>query len=80
MKLGMHIASTAWDGGPARLGSTLVEAVEAAEAAGFDAVSLTDHVWGSQYTGGVEASPIEGYTALGFVAAATGQPTLSPTA
>ena len=45
--------------------------VEAAEAAGFDAVSVTDHVWGSQYTGGVEASQVEAYTTLGFIAART---------
>jgi F420-dependent oxidoreductase-like protein len=67
----MHIAATAWDGGAARLGPTLAEAVEAAEAAGFDAISVTDHVWGSRYTGGVEASQVEAYTTLGFVAART---------
>ena len=62
MKLGLHIAATAWRGGAERLGGTLAEVVEAAEAAGFDAVSVTDHVWGSQYTGGVEASQVEAYT------------------
>ena len=55
MKLGVHIAATNWRGGPARFGGTLAEVVEAAEVAGFDAISVTDHVWGSQYTGGVEA-------------------------
>src|SRR5947207_6346540 len=67
----MHIAATAWSGGAARLGATLGEAVEAAEAAGFDAVTVTDHVWGSQYTGGVEASQVEAYTTVGFIAART---------
>jgi F420-dependent oxidoreductase-like protein len=71
MKLGMHIAMTNWPGGAARLGPTLQAAVECAEAAGFDAISVADHVWGSQYTGGVEASQIEAYTTLGFVAAHT---------
>jgi F420-dependent oxidoreductase-like protein len=71
MKLGLHIASTAWPGGARGLGPTLAEAVEAAEAAGFDAISVTDHVWGSQYTGGVAASQIEAYTTLGFIAART---------
>ncbi len=71
MKLGVHIAATAWRGGAARLGPTLAEVVEAAEAAGFDAISVTDHVWGSQYTGGVEASQVEAYTTLGFIAART---------
>jgi alkanesulfonate monooxygenase SsuD/methylene tetrahydromethanopterin reductase-like flavin-dependent oxidoreductase (luciferase family) len=45
--------------------------VEAAEAAGFDAIAAADHVWGSQYTGGVEASQVEAYTTLGFIAART---------
>ena len=67
----MHIAATNWTGGPARLGGSLTEAVEAAEAAGFDAISVTDHIWGSQYTGGVEASQVEAYTTLGFIAART---------
>ncbi len=71
MKLGMHIAMTDWAGGASRLGPTLREAVEAAESAGFDAISVTDHVWGSTYTGGVETSQVEAYTTLSFVAAHT---------
>jgi len=71
VKLGLHIASTTWEGGAPRLGPTLAASVEAAEAAGFDAISVTDHVWGSQYTGGVEASQVEAYTTLGFIAART---------
>lgn len=71
MKLGLHIASTNWEVGPARLGPTLVEIVEGAEAAGFDAISVADHVWGSRYTGGVRAAQIEAYTTLGFIAART---------
>src|SRR5437899_8980458 len=67
----MHIAASGWEGGAARLGPTLAEAVETAEAAGFDAISVSDHVWGSRYTGGVEASQIEAYTTLGFIAART---------
>ena len=71
MKLGLGIVATNWEGGAPRLGPTLVEIVEAAEAAGFDMISVSDHVWGSQYTGGVEASQIEAYTTLGFIAART---------
>jgi F420-dependent oxidoreductase-like protein len=71
VKLGLHIAATNWRGGPEQLSRTLADAVEAAEAAGFDAISVTDHVWGSQYTGGVEASQVEAYTTLGFIAART---------
>ena len=61
----------AWESGARRLGPTLVEIVEAAEAAGFDAISVTDHVWGSKYTGGVESNQVEAYTTLGFIAART---------
>ena len=71
MKLGLHIASTNWQDGAPRLGPTLTEVVEAADASGFDTISVTDHVWGSQYTGGVDASQIEAYTTLGFIAART---------
>src|SRR5438105_6377215 len=71
MKLGLRIVATTWEAGAQRLGPTLVEIVEAAEAAGFDLISVSDHVWGSQYTGGVEASQVEAYTTLGFIAAHT---------
>ena len=71
MKLGLHIPTTDWKSGTARLGPTLGEVVEAAEAAGFDAISVTDHVWGSTYTGGVETAQVEAYTTLGYIAART---------
>jgi Luciferase-like monooxygenase len=71
VKVGLGIVATNWDGGAARLSPTLVEIVEAAEAARFDVISVSDHVWGSQYTGGVEASQVEAYTVLGFIAART---------
>src|ERR671936_2819104 len=34
-------------------------------------ISVSDHVWGSKWTGGVEASQVEAYTTLGFIAAHT---------
>jgi len=71
VKLGLAIVATNWDGGVARLSPTLIEIVEAAEAAGFDVISVSDHVWGSRYTGGIEASQVEAYTTLGFIAART---------
>jgi F420-dependent oxidoreductase-like protein len=71
MKLGLHIASTTWEGGAGRLGSKLAEVVEAAESAGFETIDVADHVWGHPATGGAEASQIEAYTTLGFIAAHT---------
>jgi hypothetical protein len=41
MKLGLHLAATTWPGGAQHLGATLAEVVEAAEAAGFDAIEKT---------------------------------------
>lgn len=71
MKLGLHIADTAWDCGPAQLRSRLREVVESAEAAGFDSIDVADHVWQSPYLGGPEAGHVEAYTTLGFIAAHT---------
>ena len=71
MKLGLHIPSTTWRGGAARLRSTLVDVVVAAEAAGFDSIDVADHVWQHPIMGGPEASQIEAYTTLGFIAAHT---------
>jgi F420-dependent oxidoreductase-like protein len=71
MKLGLHIPATAWQGGASRLGPTLAEVVEAAEAAGFDAVDVADHLWQHPIMGGPEVSQIEAYTTLGFIAAHT---------
>lgn len=71
MKLGLHIAATDWRGGPAHLGETLFEIVEAAEAAGFDAIDVSDHVWQHPIMGGAEQNQIEAYTTLGAIAART---------
>ena len=71
MKLGLHIAATTWQGGAARLGPTLGEIAEAAEAAGFDTIDLADHLWQHPIMGGPLENQIEAYTALGFIAART---------
>ena len=71
MKLGLHLPSTTWQGGAARLGAALTEVVEAAELAGFDSIDVADHVWSHPRMGGPEADQIEAYTTLGFIAAHT---------
>jgi len=71
MKLGLHIPSTAWAGGAPRLRPLLAEIVQTAERAGFDAISVDDHVWQHPIMGGPETNQIEAYTALGFIAAHT---------
>jgi alkanesulfonate monooxygenase SsuD/methylene tetrahydromethanopterin reductase-like flavin-dependent oxidoreductase (luciferase family) len=71
VKLGLHLAATDWPGGPRQLRPKLAEIVQTAEAAGFDAISVVDHVWQHPYLGGPEQNEIEGYTTLGFIAAHT---------
>jgi F420-dependent oxidoreductase-like protein len=68
---GIHFGSYGRvDDGPAVFGR-LAEAVRTAEAAGFDAVSVPDHVHQNQ-TGGGPASPMfEAYTLLGALAMRT---------
>src|SRR3954469_20266315 len=71
MKLGLHIAETSWNGGAGRLRQTLTDVVETAEAAGFDLIDVSDHVWQSPYLGGDLEPQMEAYSTLGFVAAHT---------
>jgi len=71
MRLGLGIVKTDWEGGPLRLGPLLGEVVEAAEAAGFDTISVADHVWLHPIIGGPLGNHVEAYTTLGFIAAHT---------
>jgi len=45
MKLGLHVPDFTWPAGPSRLGPQLAEVAQAAEEAGFDRLSVMDHVW-----------------------------------
>ncbi|AGL19714.1 LLM class F420-dependent oxidoreductase [Actinoplanes sp. N902-109] len=71
MKLGLHIADFTWPDGSARLGPRLAEITSAADEAGFERISVMDHLW--QIFGNPEAEMLEAYTALGFIAAHTKQ-------
>jgi F420-dependent oxidoreductase-like protein len=71
MKLGLHIADFTWDGGPAALGHQLGDVAARAEQAGFDRVSVMDHVWQIGNLGPPEHEMLEAYTALGYLAAKT---------
>ena len=71
MKLGLHIADFTWDGGPAGLRTQLADVAQRAEAAGFDRVSVMDHVWQIGPIGPAENEMLEAYTALGYLAAVT---------
>jgi F420-dependent oxidoreductase-like protein len=71
MKLGIHVSDFTWPQGPAAIPGTLTEIARAAEEAGFDRLSVMDHVWQIGVLGPPEHEMLEAYTALGFVAAKT---------
>jgi F420-dependent oxidoreductase-like protein len=71
MKLGLHIPDFTWPNGPERLGPELAEVVAAADAAGFDRISVMDHVWQIRTVGSPELEMLEAYTTLGYMAAHT---------
>lgn len=71
MKLGLHIPDSNWRGGPPALGGLLAEIVSAAEEAGFDLISVADHVWMHPIMGGPLKGHLEAYTTLGYIAAHT---------
>jgi F420-dependent oxidoreductase-like protein len=71
MKLGLHVSDFTWPGGPAQLGANLATIAQAAEAAGFDRLSVMDHFFQIQMIGPPEREMLEAYTTLGYVAAKT---------
>lgn len=73
MKLGLHIYDYTWPGGASQLGPTLVKIAQAADAWGFDRISVMDHVWQSHYLGGPEREVLSCYPTLTFLAAHTGR-------
>ena len=71
MKLGLHLPDFTWPDGPARLGPELAAVARSAEEAGFDRLSVMDHVWQIGHIGPPEHEMLEAYTTLGFLAAHT---------
>jgi F420-dependent oxidoreductase-like protein len=71
MRLGLHISDFTWDGGPTDLRRQLGEVAARAEQAGYDRVSVMDHVWQIAHLGPPEHEMLEAYTTLGFLAAKT---------
>ncbi|HXA60105.1 MAG TPA: LLM class F420-dependent oxidoreductase [Streptosporangiaceae bacterium] len=71
MKLGLHVSDFTWPSGPARLGRELADVARAADEAGFDRLSVMDHVWQIGHIGPPEHEMLEAYTALGYLAAHT---------
>jgi F420-dependent oxidoreductase-like protein len=71
MKIGLHIPDFTWPDGPGRMGTTLAEIARTADAIGFDAIAVADHVWQHPYLGGPGLPMLECYATLSFIAANT---------
>ena len=69
MKLGLQISSFTWPGGAEAIGPTLARIVRSADDAGFDSIWVMDHFFQIRGVGPVTDPMLEGYTALGYMAA-----------
>jgi F420-dependent oxidoreductase-like protein len=76
VKIGLQIPSYTWPGGDAAIGETLARIAETADGAGFDSLWVMDHHYQIRGVGPVEDPMLEGWTALGFMAAHSKHATL----
>ena len=76
MKIGLQVPSFTWPGGDAAIGPTLARIAETADAAGFDSLWVMDHLYQIRGVGQVEEPMLEGWTALGYMAAHSKKATL----
>ena len=71
MRFGLHLPNFTWPGGPEALRGRLVDIARGAEAAGYDRLSVMDHVWQIGPIGPPENEMLEAYTTLGYLAGQT---------
>jgi len=71
MKLGLQIPSFTWPGGTEAIGPTLARVAAQADEVGFDSIWVMDHFFQIRGVGRTEEPMLEGWTTLGFLAAAT---------
>ena len=71
MRLGLHIPDFTYPDGPSYLARDLALIAKTADDAGFDRVSVMDHVWQIANVGPPEGEMLEAYTTLGFLAGQT---------
>ena len=71
MKFGLQVNSFTWPGGARELAPTLARVVSTADEAGFDSIWVMDHLFQIRGVGAVDEPMLEGWTALGFIAAHT---------
>jgi F420-dependent oxidoreductase-like protein len=71
VKLGLHISNFTWPEGAPRLGAVLADVATSADEAGFERISVMDHLWQIGVIGPPEQEMLEAYTALGYLAGHT---------
>ncbi len=71
MKFGLQVPSFTWPGGTPELAPTLERMVRTADEVGFDSIWVMDHLFQIRGVGQVDEPMLEGWTALGFIAAHT---------
>jgi F420-dependent oxidoreductase-like protein len=71
MKVGLHIVTWDFPGGPTAIGPTLAAVGDAAEDAGVTDISVMDHWFQMDALAPATEPMMEGYTTLGFLAANT---------
>ena len=73
VKLGLQIPSFSWPGGTAAIGPTLARVARQADDIGMDSIWVMDHFFQIRGVGRQEEPMLEGWTALGYLAAHTSQ-------
>lgn len=71
MRVGVHLVSFDFPGGPATIAPTLREIGRTAEEIGVDNISSMDHWFQLGFIGPADGAMLEGYTTLAFLAAVT---------
>ncbi len=71
MKFGLQVSSFTYPGGTPELAATLERIVRTADEVGFDSIWVMDHLFQIRSVGAADEPMLEGWTALGWIAALT---------
>jgi F420-dependent oxidoreductase-like protein len=71
MKFGLQVSSFTFPGDNREIAPTLERIVRTADAVGFDSIWVMDHLFQIRSVGAADEPMLEGWTALGFIAAHT---------
>jgi F420-dependent oxidoreductase-like protein len=71
VRFGLQVPSFSYPGGPEAIAPTLERIVRTADEVGFDSIWVMDHLFQIRSVGAADEPMLEGWTALGFIAAHT---------